>query len=84
MVSNYWMPMDLITNKNRVLSANLFLAYEKNKLEIEFKRCEYMNNLRQWLLDLFYEYHVRCDETVEELVDDIESIIEDAGYVKSN
>ena len=38
--------------------------------------------LRQWLLDLFYEYNVKCDETIEELVDDVEEIIEDAGYTK--
>ena len=42
-----------------------------------------MNQLRQWLCDLFYEYNVRCDETIEELVDDIEEIIENAGYSKS-
>lgn len=41
-----------------------------------------MNQLRKWLLDLFYEYNVRCDETIEELVDDVENIIKDAGYVK--
>lgn len=41
-----------------------------------------MSQLRQWLLDLFYEYNVKCDETIEELVDDVEEIIEDAGYTK--
>lgn len=41
-----------------------------------------MYQLRKWLLDLFYEYNVRADESIEELVDDIEGIIEDAGYVK--
>ena len=42
-----------------------------------------MNQLRKLLLDLFYENNVRCNQTIEELVDDVESIIEDAGYVKS-
>lgn len=42
-----------------------------------------MNQLRQWLLDLFYEYNVRCDEKIEELVDDVEEIVENAGYTKS-
>lgn len=41
-----------------------------------------MDQLRQWLIDLFYEFNVRCDETIEELVDDVESIIKDAGYTK--
>lgn len=41
-----------------------------------------MSRLRQWLLDLFYEYNVKCDETIEELVDDVEEIIENAGYTK--
>lgn len=41
-----------------------------------------MRQLRQWLLDLFYEYNVKCDETIEELVDDVEEIIENAGYTK--
>lgn len=41
-----------------------------------------MNQLREWLIDLFYEYNVRCDEKIEELVDDVESIIKDAGYIK--
>ena len=41
-----------------------------------------MSQLRQWLLDLFYECDVKCDETIEELVDDVEEIIEDAGYTK--
>ena len=39
-----------------------------------------MNKLRKWLLDLFYEQDVRCKESIEELVDDVEEIIEDAGY----
>ena len=37
-----------------------------------------MNQIRKWLTDLFYEYNVRCDETIEELVDDVEQIIEDS------
>lgn len=41
-----------------------------------------MRQLRQWLLDLFYEYNIKCDETIEELVDDVEEIIENAGYTK--
>lgn len=43
-----------------------------------------MNQLRQWVLDLFYEYNVKCDESIEELADDIENIVKDAGYVKNN
>ena len=43
---------------------------------------EKMDMLRQWLLDLLYENNVMADESIEELVDDIENIIEDAGYVK--
>lgn len=39
-----------------------------------------MKLLRKWLLDLCHEYNVRCDITIEELIDDIEEIIEDAGY----
>jgi hypothetical protein len=35
------------------------------------------------VLDLFYEYNVRCDESIEELADDIENIVKDAGYVKN-
>lgn len=35
-----------------------------------------MAKLRKYLLDLFYEYNVRCDETIEELVDDVEEILE--------
>ena len=41
-----------------------------------------MDKLRTWLTDLFYEYNVRCDETIEELVDDIVEIVENAGYEK--
>lgn len=43
-----------------------------------------MNQLRKWLLDLFYEQNVRANESIEELVNDIEGIIEDAGYVTPN
>lgn len=43
-----------------------------------------MNQLRKWLLDLLYEQNVRANESIEELVDDIEGIIEDAGYVIPN
>jgi hypothetical protein len=39
-----------------------------------------MNKLRKWLLDLFYDQDVRCKESIEGLVDDVEEIIEDAGY----
>ena len=38
--------------------------------------------LRKWLLDLLYENNVMAKESIEELVDDIENIIEDAGYTK--
>lgn len=41
-----------------------------------------MDMLRQWLIDLLYENNVIANESIEELVDDIENIIEDAGYVK--
>ena len=41
-----------------------------------------MDMLRQWLIDLLYENNVMANESIEELVDDIENIIEDAGYVK--
>lgn len=41
-----------------------------------------MDMLRQWLLDLLYENNVMANESIEELVDDIENIIEDAGYTK--
>lgn len=41
-----------------------------------------MDMLRQWLLDLLYENNVIANESIEELVDDIENIIEDAGYVR--
>ena len=39
-----------------------------------------MDQLRTWLLDLLYEQNVMANESIEELVDDIENIIEDAGY----
>ena len=41
-----------------------------------------MNNSRTWLTELFYEYNVRCDETIEELVDDVVETVKDAGYEK--
>ena len=43
-----------------------------------------MDMLRQWLLDLLYENNVMANESIEELVDDIENIIEDAGYTKND
>lgn len=41
-----------------------------------------MDKLRTWLTDLFYEYNVRCDETIEQLVDDVVETVENAGYEK--
>lgn len=41
-----------------------------------------MNQLREQLLDLFYEKNVMCDVSIEDLVDFVEDIIEDTGYVK--
>lgn len=40
--------------------------------------------LRERLLDLFYEFNVRCDETIEELVNDVENIIEDEKHKRQS
>jgi hypothetical protein len=38
--------------------------------------------MREKLIELFYENNVRCDQTIEGLVDDVQSIISTADVVE--